>query len=134
MGYRQHGSPAGGRHRSFSDERFACQRGPWQARIAEFGIRNDGRERKARGPQLTHQPQGLTPLRFEADGGAQLAEIPLVSDSDLAILGRRDGSYGDIYGQAALRAAGALDIPAAAVRSRGAPAAAAATLEQLSNV
>ena len=65
---------------------------------------------------------------------AQLTEIPLVRGSDLAILGRRDDSYGDIYGQAALRAAGALDIPTAAVRSRGAATAAAATLEQLSNV
>ena len=65
---------------------------------------------------------------------AQLAEMPLVNGSDLAILGRRDDSYGDIYGQAALRAAGALDIPAPAVRSRGVAAAAAAALERLSGV
>ena len=65
---------------------------------------------------------------------AQLAEMPLVNGSDLAILGRRDDSYGDIYGQAALRAAGALDIPAPAVRSRGVAAAAAAALERLSSV
>ena len=60
---------------------------------------------------------------------AQLAEIPLVSGSDLAILGRRDDSYGDIYGQAALRAAGALDIPTAAIRSRGAATVAVSDVE-----
>ena len=65
---------------------------------------------------------------------AQLADVPLVNGSDLAILGRRDDAHGDNYGQAALRAAGALDIPAAAVRSRGAAAVAAATLERLSAV
>ena len=65
---------------------------------------------------------------------AQLAGVPLVNGADLAILGRRDDAYGDNYGQAALRAAGALDIPAAAVRSRGAAAAAAVTLERLSDV
>jgi arginase len=63
---------------------------------------------------------------------AQLADVPLVKGSDLAILGRRDDSYN--YGQAALHAAGALDIPAVDVRSRGVAAAAAATLERLSDV
>jgi arginase len=65
---------------------------------------------------------------------AQLAESPLVNGSDLAILGRRDESQGDIYGQAALHAAGVLDIPAHAVRTRGAAAAALAALERLSGV
>ena len=65
---------------------------------------------------------------------AQLADVPLVNGSDLAILGRRDDADGNIYGQAALHAAGALDIPALAVRSRGVAAAAAATLERLSGV
>jgi arginase len=65
---------------------------------------------------------------------AQLADIPLVTGSDLAILGRRDDADGNIYGQAALHGAGALDIPALAVRSRGTAAAAAATLERLSDV
>lgn len=63
---------------------------------------------------------------------AQLAEIPLVNGCDLAILGRRDDSYN--YGQAALRAAGVLDIPAPALRSRGVAAVAAATLARLSDV
>ena len=65
---------------------------------------------------------------------AQLADVPLVDGSDLAILGRRDHSDGDIYGQAALHAAGALDIPALAVRRRGVAATVAATLERLSDV
>jgi arginase len=63
---------------------------------------------------------------------AQLTDTPLVKGSNLAIIGRRDDSYN--YGQAALHAAGALDIPAADVRSRGVVAAAAVTLERLSDV
>lgn len=65
---------------------------------------------------------------------ARLADIPLVNGSDLVILGRRDLSYADNYGQAALQTAGVLDIPAPVVRSRGAAAAAAGTLERLSDV
>ena len=65
---------------------------------------------------------------------ARLADIPLVNGSDLAMLGRRDDADGNIYGQAALPAAGVLDIPALAVRSRGAAAAAAVALDRLADV
>jgi arginase len=65
---------------------------------------------------------------------ARLAGVPLVDGADLAILGRRDDADGNIYGQAALHAAGVLDIPAVDLHRRGAAAVAAATLERLSGV
>ena len=65
---------------------------------------------------------------------ARLADAPLVNGSDLVMIGRRDDAEGNIYGQAALHSAGALDIPAAAVRSRGVAAAVAATVERLAGV
>ena len=65
---------------------------------------------------------------------ARLTGVPLVDGADLAILGRRDAADGNIYGQAALHAAGVLDIPAVDLHLRGAAAVAAATLERFSGV
>jgi hypothetical protein len=45
------------------------QRRAKRRHIAEFGVRQYRRERKPGRAELAHQPQGLAPLRFEADGG-----------------------------------------------------------------
>ncbi len=63
---------------------------------------------------------------------ARLAgDTPLVRASDFVMIGRRDQDEGDIYGQAALRASGILDIPNAALKERGVADAAEAALHRM---
>jgi arginase len=51
---------------------------------------------------------------------ARLAgDAPLVRESDVVLIGRRDDAFGDAYGLAALHASAILDLPHAAVRERG---------------
>jgi arginase len=68
--------------------------------------------------------RGESPLaRLRADG-------PLVRARDLVMIGRRDDAYGDVYGIAALRASGCLDMPHTLVRERGIADTAHAALER----